>query len=102
MSKINGVKTMNYEIKDASPKAKFKIAEGAEGVARAVDDSTPHHLAKYPFDALAVGQCFTVPIGEANEMSLRMLSSQRGKKVGKKFTVIKHYEYACIEVARIA
>ncbi len=92
---------MAYEIKDASPKAKFKIAEGAEGTAKPAEEIKPHHLAKYPFDALALGQCFTVPIDEANEMSLRMLSSTRGKKVGKKFTVIKHHEYACIEVARI-
>ncbi len=90
---------MAYEIFDASPQAKAKIAsyEDASGVS-----SNEHHHIKYPFDELKIGQCFTIPIADANETSLRLTASNRGKKTGKKFCVLKHKDFGCIEVARIA
>lgn len=92
---------MNYQIVECSPKARAKMKPN-EGVEVPAEEVNEHHRTKYPTDALKVGQSFTVPIGEANEMSLRITASKRGKDTGKKFCVIKHAEYACFEVARLA
>ncbi len=70
--------------------------EGAE-----VPADNNHRNVKYPFDSLNVGMCFTVPIAEANETSLRLTSCRKTKEGTKRFTVIKHKEHGCIEVARI-
>ena len=93
---------MTYQIFEASPQALAKITEEARAKAKPAGQASSHHRAKYPFDELALGQCFTVPISEANEFSLRMGASSTGKKLGKKFCVLKHRDFACIEVARIA
>lgn len=92
---------MPYTIVECSPQARAKIKpnDGAEVPAA---EPNEHHRTKYPTDALKVGQSFTVPISEANEMSLRITASKRGKDTGKKFCVIKHADYQCFEVARIA
>ena len=93
---------MAYEVIKSSPQALAKMKPEA----LANDETAPsvvnvHHRTKYPIDALHVGYSFTVPIAEANEASLRLTASARGKKTGKKFAVIKHREFNCIEVARI-
>jgi len=90
---------MTYPIVEASPEAKAKITNYADVKQTFEND---HHRSKYPFDALKIGECFTVPIGEANEASIRITATNRGKKVGKKFTVIKHRDFGLVEVARIA
>lgn len=90
---------MTYEILDASPQAKAKIVSYDDVAGTATNE---HHRTKYPFDELKIGQCFTIPNNEANESSLRITSSNRGKKTGKKFCVLKHRDFNCIEVARIA
>lgn len=90
---------MSYEIIEASPEAKTKIASYYD-VKQTFENE--HHRSKYPFDAMKIGQCFTVPSAEANEASIRLTATSRGKKTGKKFTVIKHKDFGLIEVARIA
>lgn len=90
---------MTYEIKECSPQAKAKIKTHEDKVGISINE---HVLTKYPFDSLHIGQCFTIPIAEANEFSLRITASSRGKKTGKKFSVIKHAAFNCVEVARIA
>ena len=92
---------MAYPIVESSPQAKAKIQPNASADVPAAEPNE-HHRTKYPTDALNVGQSFTVPINEANEMSLRITASKRGKDSGKKFCVIKHAEYGCFEVARLA
>lgn len=90
---------MEYRIIEASPEAKAKIEVSENAKPAFVNE---HHRTKYPIDELNVGQCFVVPVAEANEVSLRLTSYKVGKKSGKKFCVIKHKDYGLVEVARIA
>ena len=90
---------MSYKIQECSPKAKAKIQEGTK---KKFDTfASEHHKAKYPFSMLDVGECFTVPIDEVSELSLRIMASRNAKKLSRKFTVIKHAEYGIHEAARI-
>lgn len=89
---------MSYAITECSPQAKAKITSQVGAPA----EVNKHHRTKYPIDQLNIGQCFCVPIAEANETSLRLTATKRGKATGKKFTVIKHTDFAVVEVARIA
>jgi len=95
---------MTYPIYDCSPQAQKLIDKQPTASApRMVETSVnTHHRVKYPFSELAVGKSFSVALAEANEMSLRNLSYKWGKELNKKFAVIKHKDYGCIEVARIA
>lgn len=90
---------MSYAIIEASPEARKLITDYTDK-----NDTSPneHHRVKYPLSEVKVGYCFTVPFAEANEVGLRASATNYGKKVGKKFTVIKHSKYECFEVARIA
>jgi len=56
----------------------------------------------YPIDRLLIGFSLAVPFNEANEKSLRVLTSIKGRKTGKRFTVLKHDDVQLYEVARIA
>lgn len=92
---------MSYSIYECSPKAKVKIKDDA------YDDPKPvatekHYRTKYPFGSLTVGQCFTIPIAEVNEVSLRNACSIYAKRAEKTFTIIRHNEHGVIECARIA
>ncbi len=89
---------MSYQVFEASPQAKARIEASTDafGVVK-----SEHHRKKYPFDELQIGECFTIPSGEAKESSLRVSATNHGKNTGKKFCVIVHKEHACIEVARI-
>lgn len=90
---------MDYQIFECSPKARAKIKVEIKDL----NDTfiSESGLTKYPFSQLKIGQSFTVPIEGAKESSIRLSSTGQGKKQGKKFTVIKHDELGCIEVARI-
>lgn len=90
---------MAYEIYECSPKAKARIKEEIVDLNDTFKSESA--LTKYPFSELKIGQCFTIPISEANESSLRLASTVQSKKQNKKFTVVKHAEQNCIEVARI-
>jgi hypothetical protein len=83
------------EIFDASPQAKALIPEGLEPKA-----DTNVSNAKYPFDRLPVGKCFLLPL-DKGENYVRVLTSKNAKKLGKRFTVIKHAEHSVFEIARI-
>lgn len=58
----------------------------------------------YPFDDLAVGQSFTLPLADANLSSLKVIASRKNKDGAKKFVVIEHETQTppLVEVARIA
>lgn len=94
---------MLFEVVQSSPKAEamIKSREDALGIV-----TQRHALAKYPYDQLHIGQSFIVQLdGEVNEGSVRLGASQRSKKTGKKFSVLKHAESPygrCLEIARIA
>lgn len=91
---------MSYEITASSPKAMSRIKVEVEDKSDTfVSDNV---LSKYPFSMLKIGESFTVPIKDSKEASLRITATAQGKKQNKKFTVIKHKDYDCIEVARIA
>lgn len=89
---------MAADIFEASPKALAMIPEGTE---RKLDTHVDTK-SKYKFSQLAIGQCFTLPVGEIkNEQSLRTTVYRASKKYGFKFVCLKHPEYGVFEVARI-
>ena len=90
---------MSYPIYPASPKAKAIIPEGVQPKFDAFVNT--HHRSKYKFEQLEIGASFAVPFSEGNEVSLRQLSVRYGKKLSRKFTVIKHADLNLFEVARI-
>lgn len=90
---------MLYPIHEASPKAKALIAAGVVPKGDAFVNT--HHRSKYKFEQVEIGYCFTVPIAEQSETSLRQLAVRYGKKLDRKFAVLKHADYGVIEVARI-
>ena len=91
---------MQYEIVECSPKARAKIT--SEEDAYGIETSLQHQRSKYPWPLLHIGKSFIVPFAEGNEASLRNGAVAFAKKTGKKFAVIRHNEYSCFEVARIA
>jgi hypothetical protein len=55
---------------------------------------------KYPWRVLTVGQSFSVQFDEMKEKTLINYAYRMGKKLKKRFRVLKHdncYEVACIE-----
>ena len=91
---------MQYAIVECSPKAKEKINSYED--TKGIEALPTHQRAKYPWQAMKIGQAFAVPLAEGNEASLRNGASLYAKNSGKKFTVIRHGELGCFEVARIA
>lgn len=78
-----------YEIRESSNEAKSKFCTDLGGSKR------------YPFEELREGFSFAVPVADCNEPSLRVQCSTWGKRLGKKFIVIKHegvFEVACIPI----
>lgn len=90
---------MNYPIYPASPDAMSKIK--CEIVDKGDTFENTHHLIKYPFDQLRIGECFTVGMSDANEFSLRITANKTAKRTNKLFTVIKHKDLGLVEVARV-
>lgn len=91
---------MTHKIVESSPKALALVTTTTDVFG--LNAGSQHHRTKYPFDSLAIGQSFTLPIEGTNEISLRNQAVAWKKRTGGKiFTVIKHREYACFEVARI-
>lgn len=91
---------MNYAVVQCSQKASMKINK-----TRAQPDAPAYvntsALVKYPIDQLEVGQAFAVKYEDSHEGSLRTIVYVRGKKDGKKFTIIRHNDIGVYEVARI-
>ena len=98
LSKIE--KQESFEIIASSPKALERINPSIVGTAKPAS-SIKHHLSKYPFNQLEVGQSFAVPIGSVNSSKLRVITSQASKRLEKLFTVVQHKELELYEVARI-
>lgn len=91
---------MAHNIVGSSPQALALVKSNIDVFG--LNTGSPHHRTKYPFDSLAIGQSFTLPIEGTNENSLRNQAiAWKKRSGGKTFTVIKHREYACFEVARI-
>lgn len=57
---------------------------------------------KYPFRTMNVGTSFTVPYNDVRETTLRSLCSRHGKKLEKKFRLVRHDDRQIYEIARIA
>jgi hypothetical protein len=89
---------VSYPVHEASPKAKAMIAEGTAPKGDMFVNT--HHRSKYKFEQIEVGYCFTCPLTES-ETSLRNLAGRYGKKLGRKFAVLKHNDFGVFEVARI-
>lgn len=66
---------------------------------KAAEEKVSKSEPKYPIDKLAVGQSFTIPIGEGNYQSLKSLTSTKSKD-GKRYIVIMHDGLNLIEVYR--
>lgn len=90
-----------YEVIDASPKAlSHCVAEEVKQGERDVSEAN----AKYPFKSLRVGESFAIPfddMGPGTLQSVRSSASLNGKKLQRKFKIITHDDYRCVEVARI-
>lgn len=90
---------MSYSIIDSSPQVLAKITNFEDAIG--VSSEPAHHRSKYPWAELSIGKSFCVPIGEANEGSLRNGAAAFNKRTGKKLTVIRHANFGCFEVARV-
>jgi hypothetical protein len=91
---------MQYPIGPCSSRARVFI-ETTEGEPTKPPDPEDKRRFKYPFDQLEIGQAFPVSFGDSLDTSLRTAATSAGKKLKKKFTVIKHKQYNVYEVARI-
>lgn len=90
-----------YEVIDASPKA---LAFCNEADVKQGERDVSEANAKYPFKSLRVGESFAIPFDDMNPgtlQSVRSSASLNGKKLSRKFKIITHNEYSCVEVARI-
>lgn len=83
-------KNIDFQIFDASPKAKELSAYEVEG------------KRVLPFDELEENQCFLLPIVATNEKSIRVTCSKKSKDLKKKFVCVKHEAEGVLEIARIA
>lgn len=83
---------MSYQIVQSSPQA----MNSNEAIER---KSTKD----FPFDSLEVGQSFLVPLNDFAEQSVRNAASKAGKKLSRRFSVVKHSApHNVFEVARLA
>ncbi len=92
---------MTYKTFPCSDRAKAKC--NFENFDTERGDST-HANATYPFAMLLIGECFTESFQEDKEKQenrLRALASTSGKRLKKRFMVLKHDEHSCFEIARI-
>jgi len=97
-----------YAIYHCSPKAEALLPTEFDKTAERKEVDAEEALKArvgtvYPFARLGVGQCFIVGITEdkALDNRLRVAASKHGKRLGRKFTVIRHDEHKCYELARI-
>ena len=89
---------MTYTLQPCSPKAAEKIQsyESALPVEAAL---TGRQV--YPFELMNVGTCFIVPLDSNAAKHIRVRVSEKNKASEKRFIVIKHDEFECLEVARV-
>lgn len=94
----------HYKIFPASPKVLAKCDSDRIGVGIATRE-TSSKQAKYPFGELLVGECFIVDFSELEPTTLQNLRTgafNNSKRRSRKFIVVVHKEFHCVEVARIA
>ena len=82
---------MTFQIVASSPKA------------LATTEVKRSSIEAFPFQQLEVGQSFLVPFNTVAESTIRNNASKVGKKLSRKFSVVKHEDpHNVFEVARIA
>ena len=82
---------MSYQIVQSSPQA------------MATGETTKKTTTNFPFEALEVGQSFLVPVEDFAEQSVRNAASKAGKKLSRRFCVVKHSAlHNVFEVGRLA
>ena len=83
---------MSYQIVQSSPQVMN------------INEATERKLTKdFPFNSLEVGQSFLVPLNDFSEQSVRNAASKAGKKLSRRFCVVKHSAlYNVFEVGRLA
>ena len=91
---------------NAIPVADLGIITSSPGMLKLIANGLPART-KYPFEVLAGGQSFVVPIptlasdAEALQKSLQTACYVQGKKYGKKFHLLKHEDHGMFEVGCI-
>lgn len=74
-----------------------------ESSPKALDVAEDYKASSMPFDKLEVGKSFLIPLDQLKEQSVRNAATKAAKKLGWKFSVVKHEEPNNVyEVARIA
>ena len=94
----------HYKIFPASPKVLAKCDAEKIGVG-ITTRGVGAPQAKYPFAELLIGECFIVDFSELEPTTLQNLRTgafNNSKRRSRKFIVVVHKEYHCVEVARIA
>lgn len=89
---------LSYPIQPCSPKARERI------VTQVSDKPVETELTgktQYPFNMMQIGECFIVRFDDKAVNAIRVRVSERNRKGDKRFTVLKHDEYKCLEIARI-
>ena len=82
---------MSYQIVQSSPQA------------MATGETAKKTTTNFPFEALEVGQSFLVPLNDFAEQSVRNAASKAGKKLSRRFCVVKHSAlHNVFEVGRLA
>ena len=82
---------MSYQIVQSSPQA------------MAIGETAKKTTTNFPFEALEVGQSFLVPVEYFAEQSVRNAASKAGKKLSRRFCVVKHSAlHNVFEVGRLA
>ncbi len=82
---------MSYQIVQSSPQA------------MATGETAKKTTTNFPFEALEVGQSFLVPVEDFAEQSVRNAASKAGKKLSRRFCVVKHSAlHNVFEVGRLA
>ena len=82
---------MSYQIVQSSPQA------------MATSETAKKTTTNFPFEALEVGQSFLVPLNDFAEQSVRNAASKAGKKLSRRFCVVKHSAlHNVFEVGRLA
>jgi len=90
-----------YEVIAASPKALALCEASKVKQGERIEDKAN---SKYPFNSLLVGESFAVAFADTTPgmlASLRSSATSYGKSLSRKYCVIVHNDFGCVEVARI-
>ena len=93
---------MILQIYPASPKA-LEFCNNVQALPPDYGATVTSKASKYPFDVMQIGHCFIVGMDAGKPGALRKAVSLANKThEGKQFKLLRHVEYNCWEVARIA